>query len=118
MGRPVVEVALRWDGRSRTFVPVRQPERFLKGPVPMSWLAAAARLPGKALAVGLALWRLAGATKSQTILLSTTEVALLGVDRNAKSRALRMLEMAGLISVERRPGRLPRVTILTTKACV
>jgi DNA-binding transcriptional ArsR family regulator len=114
--QPIEEVAYDWDRRAQRFVPARRTERFLKGPVPMSWLAAAARLPGKALAVGIALWRLAGATKSQTILLSTTEVVPLGVDRNAKSRALRVLEQAGLVSVERRPGRLPRVTILTTKA--
>jgi DNA-binding MarR family transcriptional regulator len=108
-----IEIGLRWNAGKGDFEPYRERYRFLKGPVPMSWLASASKLGGKALAVGIALWRLAGATKSQTVILSTTEVATLGVDRNSKSRALRALEQAGLVSVERRPGCLPRVTIST-----
>ena len=38
-------------------------EKFLKGPVPWQWVEAASRLPGKALAVGLAAWREAGCRK-------------------------------------------------------
>ena len=38
-------------------------DRFLKGPVPWSWIAGAAALPGQALLVGLCIWRLAGAKK-------------------------------------------------------
>ena len=72
----------------------------------------AANLPGKCLAIGLALWRLAGATKSMTIRLSNSEVAALGIDRNAKSRALRHLEQAGLITIERQTDCSPRVKIL------
>jgi hypothetical protein len=30
-------------------------DRYLRGPVPLAWLEAAARLPGRALQVGLAL---------------------------------------------------------------
>jgi hypothetical protein len=35
----------------------RRAERFLRGPVPWPWLVRAMALPGKALAVGLILWR-------------------------------------------------------------
>jgi hypothetical protein len=41
--------------------------RFLKGPIPWSWITTAAALPGQALLVGLCVWRLAGATKSHTV---------------------------------------------------
>src|SRR5215813_6120561 len=62
--------------------------RFLKGPVPWWWIVAAAALPGKALIVGLSLWRLAGALKSRTVTLGNDDLQPLGIDRAAKSRAL------------------------------
>ena len=65
----------------------------------------------KALGVGLCLWRLAGAMKSKTVKLSTSETESLGIDRHAKARALRQLENAGLVDVVHRQGRFPRVTI-------
>jgi hypothetical protein len=108
----ISEKAYRWDTKARAFVASQRVDRFLKGPVPMSWLTAAARLPGKTLAVAIALWRLSGAVKSPTVKLSNAELEVLCVDRNAKSRALRALQKAGLISIEQRPGCLPRVTIL------
>lgn len=87
-------------------------KKFLKGPVPWSWIEAASKLPGKTLAVGLCLWRLAGAMKCRTVKLSNTECEALGVDRHAKSRALKTLKIAGLVSIYQKPGCLPKVTIL------
>ena len=55
--------------------------RFLKGPIPWPWIAAAAALPGQALLVGLCIWRLAGATKSQTVLFGDSDLKPLGIDR-------------------------------------
>ena len=89
-----------------------QRRRFLKGPIPWEWLIQAAQLPGKALVVALCLWRLAGATGKRTIRLANSEVAPFGVDRAAKSRALKALEQAELIAVEHRMGRWPVVTLL------
>jgi len=113
MHQPFAEVAYQWDRQSQRFQPAQRRAKFLKGPVPWPWLVAAAKLPGKALAVGLALWRLSGATKSATVRLSNAEVAVLGVDRSAKSRALKWLEEAGLVRIEQKPGRIPSVTILS-----
>jgi hypothetical protein len=84
---------------------------FLKGPVPWPWIVAAAALPGKALVVGLCLWRLAGATKNRTIVLGNADLAPFGVDRAAKARALAALEGAGLVTVAREPNRFPAVTL-------
>jgi hypothetical protein len=88
--------------------------QFLKGPVPWTWIVTAAALPGKALIVGLCLWRLAGALKSRTVMLGNADLKPFGVDRAAKSRALVVLERAGLIKVGRRPSRFPSVTLLTS----
>jgi hypothetical protein len=86
--------------------------RFLKGPIPWSWIAGAAALPSRALLVGLCLWRLAGAMKIDTISFGNSDLRQLGVDRATKSRALRALERAGLIKVSHQPGRFPKVTLL------
>ena len=87
-------------------------EKFLKGPVPWDWLTLAAQLPGKALHVGVALWFWAGITYSREIALSVTRLAELGVGRHAAYRALKGLEKAGLVDVQRHPGRKPIVTVL------
>jgi hypothetical protein len=82
---------------------------FLK--VPWPWIVAAAGLSRTALIVGLCLWRLAGALKSRTVTLGNADLKPFGVDRAAKSRALVMLEDAGLIEVARAPSRFPSVTL-------
>ena len=94
----------------------RAGDRFLKGPIPMRWLERAAQQPGRALHVGIALWFFAGLTKSGKIRLSLSRLSRLGLDRHAGSRGLRALEAAGLVAVERHPGRAPRVTLLEVPA--
>ena len=90
----------------------RKGEYFLKGPVPLPWLETAARLPGKSLHAGIALWYAAGLMRSASVPLSNISGVRFGLDRNAKYRALGWLESAGLIAVERKLGRAPVVTIL------
>jgi len=82
--------------------------------IPIGWLSAAARLPGKSLHTGVALWCEAGSATSSTIPLSNVYSLDFGVDRNAKYRALAWLERAGLVTVERKLGRSPVVTIQHT----
>jgi hypothetical protein len=83
----------------------------LRGPIPLDWLSAAARLPGKSLHVGIALWFMGGLLKSRIVTLSNITSLRFGLNRNAKYRALAWLEEAGLIAVERKLGRAPIVTI-------
>lgn len=87
-------------------------ERFLKGPIPMDWLSAAARLPGKSLHVAIAIWFTASLNKSATVPLSNLAGLPFGLDRNAKYRALKWLEDESLVSIERKLGRSPVVTLL------
>ena len=92
----------------------RPAERYLKGPVPWSWIVASACLPAKALIIGLCIWRLAGSKRSRTVVLGNQDLQPFAIDRAAKSRALTTLERAGLIDVVGRPGRLPTITLLDT----
>jgi DNA-binding MarR family transcriptional regulator len=85
--------------------------KFLRGPIPWSWLSRAAPLKGKALAVGVCIWHLHGLKNQQQIALSGKLVRGIGVSRSSLYRGLEALEKAGLISVERHPGRNPIVTL-------
>jgi hypothetical protein len=88
-------------------------EIHLPGPVPLPWLAAAARLPGKSLHVAVALWCLSRLTHTQCVQLTNVCSSHFGLDRCSKYRAIRWLEQAGLITVDRHVGRAPIVTIRT-----
>ena len=90
-------------------------ERFLRGPIPWSWLCAAAVESGHGSGFKLAivLWHLSGLNRqSKTIKLSGKIMREMGVDRHATYRGLKSLETAGLVLVERRLGQSPIVTIL------
>jgi hypothetical protein len=94
-----------------TSPPKRVQGSFLKGPVPMDWIARAAALSGKSLHLGVALWFRAGLVSSMTFKLSNGDLAALGVARDAKYEGLERLRRAGLIAVVQRPGCAPTVTI-------
>ena len=89
----------------------RKAELFVK--VPLWWAAAAAkatRTPGAVVWIYLlhAQWK----AKRATCTLSNGELKKAGASREVKRRVLHQLEAAGLITVERRPGRAPRVTFV------
>jgi hypothetical protein len=82
-------------------------------PSPLRWLGRACGLPGKALATALAVWFVAGLrNRREGLPLTAAVMNRFRVSRYAKSRALRALEAAGLIRVERRSRRNPLVTIV------
>jgi DNA-binding transcriptional ArsR family regulator len=68
-----------------------------------------------ALWVGLGLWFLRGLRRSDTNIASNLIMQEWDVLPDAKSRALRALEKAGLITVERRGKRNPRVTLVVQR---
>jgi hypothetical protein len=90
-------------------------EWFLKGPIPGEWLHRAAELPARALHVALAAWYLAGVEKRRQVKLTWGVFARFGVSPDAGRRGLVALERAGLVSVDRHPGRCPVVTILESE---
>jgi hypothetical protein len=82
----------------------------------LDWLSAAARLPGKSLHVGVALWHASDRDHSRVVLLGNAAAQRFGLDRNAKYRALAWLEQAGLVAVERKLGRPLIITLLDLEA--
>lgn len=98
--------------KSRRLPRHKRQQPFLKGPIPANWLGKAAKLPGKALHVGLAVWFVAGLAKRRRVKLERKALRLFGVDRrHTVYRALERLEAAGLVAVDRGKGRFPQVEI-------
>jgi len=80
--------------------------------IPLCWIIRACGLPGKALHTGIVLWYFSGLTKSLTVKLTRSRLKLLGIHRESGRRALRILEEAKLVEVERRGHNSPVVTIV------
>ena len=85
---------------------------FIMGPIDVAWVRQAAQLGVTTLLVGLALWYLKGLRNANTFIVSNLMVGEWNIQPDAKSRALRKLEKAGLISIERRGKRSPLVSLV------
>jgi hypothetical protein len=117
--------ALRLDGVSVDALvraPSKRPPRhlpgggFLKGPIPLGWLLAAGRLPHRALHVGLLIWLEAGIRRNRTVTFCLARGEAMGLGAATTRRALRQLAAAGLVCIDRRPGRGLVVTLLDAPA--
>ena len=89
--------------------------KFIAGPVDVSWVRQASHLGVKALLVGLALWHIRGLRRTDSFVVSNLMLQDWGIRADAKRRALRALENADLIKVERRGKRSPQVTLVVEK---
>jgi hypothetical protein len=105
---------LRLSPVTGTLVETKPTALFLKGPVPLDWISAAAKLPGKALAVGIALWWLGGMSKGGEVKVTKTALNALNVSRDAYYDGLKRLEEANLITIIREPGKKAHVHIVRT----
>ncbi len=72
----------------------------------------ASSLPGKAFQIGVVLWYLSGLRKDKTVVLANGLLGQFHISRKAKYANLEALERAGLIAVDGRDHRNPKVTIL------
>ena len=102
-----VEIKTRWSGSANS----RISGRFLKK-TPLGSLQRAARLPGRALHIYLAIRHRCDLRQSKTVTLPSAYLGTWGLDKDSKRRALTELELVGLISVGRRRGRTVVVTLL------
>lgn len=120
MADNIPTIKLEWDkatgAYTRETVKRVKVDPFLKGPIPLAWLAQAAQLPGKTLQVGLLLWYVAGIAKRRDgLVLPGTVRDAWGIARWAYYEALARLEAAGLVSVVREGKQSAVVTILNVE---
>jgi len=87
--------------------------KFIRGPLPQEWISRACRLGGKCANLALALWYVHGMA-GNPIKLSRRVRSEFGLGDSSTYYGLQLMEKAGLIRVERRRGRTPRVTMLNT----
>jgi hypothetical protein len=108
----IPEKRIRLDGNTGKWEdnPIRK--KFLKGPIPLDWLTAAAQLPGKAINVGIALWWLDGMSKTGILKLTRQSQLALNISKDAERDGLRRLQRAGLIELTTRPGQRHNVRIV------
>lgn len=85
---------------------------YFGGQISLQWWIKAGQLPGKALHIALAIGWISTVRKKKTIPLQNYPWIEFQFDRTTAYRALRALEIAKLISIDRRRGRHPMVTIL------
>ncbi len=100
--------------RKKQTLPKKEDNRFIKGPIQWKWVCAASKLPGKTLNVAMGLLFIKGLTKSDKVKMQGRLLHELSVSHQTYNKALRHLEEAGLVLVERRPGQTPTVTILNS----
>ena len=109
---------VRLDSSTGKYIGAPLTAPFLKGPIPMAWLNEAAKLPGKAINLGIAIWWLDGMAKTKTFKLTGKALDQLDISRDAAADALKRLEGRGLIRVQRAPGQRPTVEILSVASKV
>ena len=109
---------LQLNRASGTLVDSPKKALFLRGPIPLEWLAAAATLPGKTLNVALALRWLQGMSAGQPFKLAQKALDMLNVSRETAGDCLVRLEQHGLIQVVRKPGRSPIVSIVELHSAI
>ncbi|MDP1526992.1 MAG: hypothetical protein Q8M20_14355 [Rhodocyclaceae bacterium] len=103
---------LQLDAASGALMTAPKKALFLRGPISLAWLKKAAELPGKSLNVALALCWLNGMAKGKPFKLTQLSLNYLHVARDAARDGLTRLEQAGLITVDRKTGRRPIISIL------
>jgi hypothetical protein len=106
---------LAWDRTTGRHGKQKTTDLFIKGPIPLDWVTRANALPGKAGAVGIALWFLAGVKTSKTFKVTAEARRVAACSRQAFSHGLDALEDAKLISVVRRAGCNPEVSMRSVR---
>lgn len=93
--------------------------QFLRGPIPVLWLAIASDCGKAAAKVALALWHQSGmAKRATTVQLSNVVMGRWNVSDKAKSRALKKLKDAGLVTTRRIGNQSIEVTLLHTNGLI
>ena len=86
-------------------------DKFIRGPIPLDWILTAVPCGRKSLNVAMAVWYLAGFKRQNQIKLTATTLAMFDTTPQTARRILVQFELAGLVTVDRKRGRSPIVTI-------
>jgi hypothetical protein len=87
--------------------------KFLKGPLLLDELLPVVRMPGKALAVWLLIRHRTDVNRGDWSTLPQRMLHEWGIGKDARADALRRLEQAGLIKIERPKGYMLKVKLVS-----
>jgi len=102
---------VRFNSTTKQWEDAPKKPLFLKGPIPIPWLSEAAKLPGKAINLALAIQWLVGMSGGKPVKITATALEYFAISKDAYRDGLNRLEAAGLIKVERTQGAKPLVSI-------
>ncbi len=88
-------------------------ERFIRGPIPLTWFKSASTCGDRAEAVAVLLWYAAGYQRRNPVKLTPAILAELRVHPKTARRVLQRMADCGLVLVEFHRGRSPLVTIVS-----
>lgn len=94
----------------------QQKSLFYLGPIAEDWAIACQRAHPAGYLLACAIRTRSTLRSVEPVTVGQTLSDHLGISRDGRKRALAALEAAGLIQVERKPGRAPRVSLLPWKA--
>jgi hypothetical protein len=94
---------------------VDKSEPYIRGPIPLWWVKAAASIPGKALFVGLMIWRWYHISGKQPVKCSQEKFSDIGISRSHRKRILSDLRDSGLISFSQESNKAPMVSVVTER---
>jgi hypothetical protein len=89
--------------------------KFLKGPLLLDELLPVARMPGKALTVWLLIRHRTDVNRGDWSTLPQRILREWGIGKDARADALRRLEQAGLIKIERPKGYMLKVKLISRR---
>ncbi len=91
----------------------KQGDSFIRGPIPLDWVAKLNQETPVCFKMGIYLWFIAGLAKSSRfkVNLSDKRLSLFGLSRTTASKSLKRIQKIGLVSVVRRAGQTSEVTL-------
>jgi len=92
-----------------------EPGAWFIAPIPVAWIAEAAKLPGHALHVALAIMFVHGMKHGQVIELTRFHFNIFSISRGSARRGLDALQQAGLIEYMK-AGQKYKVTVISAES--
>ncbi|MDF1659430.1 MAG: hypothetical protein P1U58_17575 [Verrucomicrobiales bacterium] len=100
-----------YEQRQRERQEVRMRWRFIKGPIPVPWIAKAFSLTPSAEKCAVALCYQRGLCRKHEFKIEPARFRELGIDDTARHRGLRALDQASLIRLQKQTSKTPAVEL-------
>ena len=95
----------RWADRRQ-----QKGQQFIAA-IPLAWIGPTFTMTPNATRLALAIWFQSKRSRSKEVSIGAKLLAQFGIGRKVAYRLLGKLELAGMVEVDRKRGRVPRVTV-------